>query len=286
MIPVELDSIVDLTGNGLTSADLVIYYDPTILDVTAATLGRLVASRSGWMISSHIDPLAGRIDISLAGTSDLEGVFRGEFVQLHATVKDNAKLGASAINLAASSRSRQTQLNEGFLTLIPAPTDSPRDAIDGRVLIHANSNAAPPTENTARLIDQRLLITGSSADDRILVGHTSGGQLHVRIGHQLVGDFIASGLVIDALGGDDYIYVSPTAPAAIIAVAASPHDLMFGGENSDVVADTRTELGSGSAGASLSAHEQALLQLLANWQVEEREATEFAPPRRGVRRIG
>lgn len=137
-IPVMIDSIVDLTGNGLRSADLVIYFDPEVLDVQRVSLGDLVSKHAGnWFISSRIDPTTGRIDVAVGGLTPLEGVFTGELVQLHAVVKESALAGATAINLAASSSEsfRATLLNEGYLTLIPAPTNSPNDSIDGLLTI-------------------------------------------------------------------------------------------------------------------------------------------------------
>lgn len=281
-IPVDIDSIVNLTGNGLASADLVIYYDPTVLEITGATLGRLVQQRSGWIISSHIDRLAGRIDISLAGTRRLEGEFIGELVQLHATVKADAPAGSSAINLAATSRRRSTQLNEGFLTLIPAPTDSANDAIDGRVTITPAGNIAN-NEPAVRLIGEQLLITGTIGDDRILVSHVDAEHVRVRIGNRLLGTFAApQGVSINALAGNDFIYVAPTAPASIIAAEFNSDDLIFTGDNSLLVeSSSSSDQDEHPATAhQLNSQDLALLQLLANWHTEHTENLSAANPSR------
>ena len=286
VIPVDIDSIVNLTGNGLASADLVIYYDPEVFEITAAALGSLVANR-GWFISSHINALAGRIDLSLAGTSKLEGLFRGELAQLHATVKATARPGASAINLAATSRTRTTQLNEGFLTLIPAPTDAANDAIDGRVTIRSIATT-PAITNTAQLLGEQLLITGSAASDRILVGYLPDGRIRVRVGNQHLGDFTATGVAIDAQGGDDFVYVAPAAPAAVIAAHVASHDRFFGGDNSQVVslAIASPIIGESSSSPRLNLHAEALLQLLSAWQQEQSEMGETSLLRRtSVRRL-
>ena len=139
-VPVNIDSIVDLTGNGLESGELVIDYDATVFDIDRVTLGSLLTSISGWSIASRIDPLAGRVFVSFFGSQPLEGFFQGELVQLHAKVKPDATPGPTAINLAGSARdvAIRTQLNEGWLTLIPAPTDAADDPIDGIVLITAS----------------------------------------------------------------------------------------------------------------------------------------------------
>lgn len=280
-IPVDIDSIENLTGNGLTSADLVLYFDPQVLDVTSVSLGTMVANR-GWMIAPRIDPIAGRVDLSLAGMRPLEGKFIGELVKLHATVKANAPAGASAINLAASSRSRATQLNEGFLTLIPAPTDSANDPIDG--LLTIASTPANVTEPTARLVDDRLLITGTAENDRIIVSGASGDQIRVRAGQRVLGTFTADGIAIDGRGGNDYIYVAPELPATVIHQDSASHERadIFAGDNISLADATPQNLdapvaSSGTqahaASAALSAQDLALLQLLANWQDDFHESS-------------
>ena len=162
-IPVHIDSIVDLTGDGLESAELIIHYDPTALDVTSVALGSLVADR-GWTIASRIEPLAGRVLVSLGGMSPLEGVFQGEFVQLHATVKADAPAGSFPINLAASARDLaiRTQLNEGWLTLIPAPTDAPNDpGVDGLLTILPAADSPTPRQQRGEYLANLLQLTGT-----------------------------------------------------------------------------------------------------------------------------
>jgi hypothetical protein len=266
IIPVEIDSIVDLTGNGLTSADLVLYYDPLVFDVQRASLGELLTSQGNWMISSRIDPVAGRIDLSLATTRPLEGQFLGEFVKLHATVRVDARGGVTAINLAATSRSRSTQLNEGFLTLIPAPTDAANDPIDGLVTI---TTTTPPAVPSARLVDNRLLIIGTAADDRLLIKPIGdGNQVIVRANNRILGTFPRpESIAIDGLAGHDYIYVDPAAPAAIIATTSEPaaaEDLIFTGDNVQLVASpTVSPVNSATgSGSGMSLHDLALLHLL------------------------
>ncbi len=166
IVPVNIDSIVNLTGNGLESADLVIYYDPKVLSITSISLGSLVASRGGWMIASRIDAPAGRIFVSLAGNRRLEGYFQGELVQMHALVKATAKPGPSAINLAASASNtaQVTQLNEGYLTLVPAPTNAANDpGVDGLLTILAG-----PTNRLARDLALLQILASGQRD---LVSH-------------------------------------------------------------------------------------------------------------------
>ena len=210
-ISVQIDSIVDLTGSGFASADLVIYFDARVFEVTNVTLGNLLARSGSWSIAYRVDALAGRIFVSLAGLLPLEGFFQGDLVLLQARVKGDAPVGASPINLAASSRdgSRQTQLNEGWLTLVPAPTDAADDTIDGLVAVSAADDALADSP-TARLIGERLVITGTNASDHIMVAPL-GKRVRVRVNQRVLGDFVVpAAIVVEGLLGNDYIYATST----------------------------------------------------------------------------
>jgi hypothetical protein len=277
-IPVHIDSIVDLTGNGVESADLVIYFDPKVLDVTGASAGSLI-SRGNWMVSSRIDALAGRIFVSVAGSSPLEGFFEGELVELQATVKANAPAGASAINLAASSRdlNRVTQVNEGYLTLIPAPTDAADDPIDGLLTITSAAGAAAGTHPAAQLVGDRLIVTGTQGDDRLFIAPLGDSQVRVRAGNRILGDFATPAAVaIDALAGKDYVVVDPRLQGAVIAEEAAASgsipasDIVFAGEAAVLVdSPISSEVSAATSGQTLSNHELALLQLLDQWNSED-----------------
>jgi subtilisin family serine protease/subtilisin-like proprotein convertase family protein len=279
-IPVMIDSIVDLTGNGLESGDLVLYYDAAVLDVTSVSLGGLLSARGSWSIASRIDPLAGRIFISVAGNTPLEGTFQGEFVTLQALVKDNAPLGATAINLAAGSRdpARSTQLNEGYLTLIPAPTDASNDpGVDG-VLTILPSAAQLAEQPLARLVDNQLVVIGTSASDRLIIGAIGEDRMRVRAGNQVLGDFsLPASVAIDSGGGDDYIVLAANIPLAARARAA---DLIF---SAGPVALVEADAADGSAKDGVSVQDEALLQLLAVWQDGATMQPTSAVPGRFVR---
>jgi hypothetical protein len=246
IIPVNIDSIVDLTGNGLESGELIIYYDARVLEVKSVVLGSLLSGRNSWFVNSRIDDLAGRVIVSVAGLTPLAGRFAGELVQLQAKVKADAPLGTTSLNLAASSRSPaiSTQLNEGFLTLIPAPTDAANDpGVDGKLTIIASD----PLAATATLINNQLLVIGTLANDRILVSEPSNGQVRVRVGQQLLGDFVTPDvIVIDGRAGQDYIVAATQLPTRIVASEDSA-DPVFGGEQTELV-------------------DFAVLDYLANWQ--------------------
>lgn len=217
IIPVHLDSILDLTGNGVESAELAIYYDATVLDVSAVRLGSLLTAASGWTIASRIDPLAGRVLLSVSSPSPLEGVFEGELVQLQATVKPTAPLGATALNLAASARDPgvRTQLNEGYLTLIPAPTDRADDAgVDGVLTILAAADASSSDQPSATWDNGHLIIAGIAAGDRAIVWRLGPNLVRVRSNEQILGDFppVRKLLLQNFLPGDRQVIDPELAP--------------------------------------------------------------------------
>jgi hypothetical protein len=288
-IPVNIDSIVDLTGNGLESAELVIYYDATALDVTSVAPGKLVNDGS-WSLVSRIDPLAGRVLISLAGTMPLEGFFQGELVQLQGTVKSNAPSGAFPINLAASIRdvAIRTQLNEGWLTLIPAPTDAANDPVDGVVTIRAAANTTTDTPS-ARLVDNRLLITGTNSNDRILVTPLGTDRVRVRANNHLLGDFATpTGIAVDSRLGNDYTYAAPTMPAILVARSPDDRDLIVAADNGRVAIATTATGTADSQYATVeqqSARDLALLQILDDWLADpDTEAAAISPRSVSMRR--
>lgn len=211
-IPVHLDSILDLTGNGVESAELVVYYDATVLDVTAVRLGSLLTAAPGWMLATRIDSLAGRVLVSLSSHTPLEGVFEGEFVRLQATVKATAALGATALNLAASARDPgvQTQLNEGYLTLIPAPTDRADDpGVDGVLTVVAPAVAAPAVGPTVSVSNQLLVIAATAGRDQVVIGLLGPEWIRIRANGQILGQFPrAYELVLQDFEQDDQVIVA------------------------------------------------------------------------------
>ncbi len=241
IIPVHIDSIVDLSGNGLESGELVIYFDANALEVQSVTLGSLMSRRSTWFVTSRIDNQAGRVIVTVAGLSPLQGRFSGELVQLHATIKDNAPAGETAINLAATARSPAitTQLNEGFLTLIPAPTDAADDVgVDGKLTIAADEDELAQ----ALLIGNQLLVTGTAANERIFVSDLSSGLIRVRVGERLLGDFVRpQSIIIDGRDRQDYIVAATTLPTRVVQRKHST-DIIFGRDSTLLTDITLLEL--------------------------------------------
>ncbi|QDU29983.1 Cohesin domain protein [Anatilimnocola aggregata] len=270
IVPVLIDSIVDLTGNGLESADLAIYYDPTVLEITSVTAGELLGSN--WTIATRIDPIAGRIFISTAGSQPLEGSFVGEFLKLHTNVKSTAAGGASPINLAASSHdpARATQLNEGFLTLIPAPTDAANDVgVDGLLTVTPGPASLQSPPATATVDAGKLQIVGTPGKDFIYISARSATEVRVRVNSRILGDFpTPSEIQIDSLGGDDYIYVDQSLPqpgAAAVQNSSAGEFVDDAGIPPVQVVSPAVEPAHSTTNPPPAANDLALLQLLWNW---------------------
>ncbi|MCH5374443.1 MAG: cohesin domain-containing protein, partial [Planctomycetes bacterium] len=140
-VPIEIDSIVDLTGTELHATDLVIRFDPAVLTIDGVSAGDIPRStpEAAWSGPLyHVDNKRGELIIGLYNAHGLGGKFAGSLVTIAATVSATVAVGTTPLNLAASSTvgAAITSLNEGSLTLIPAPTDSADDAIDGAITVH------------------------------------------------------------------------------------------------------------------------------------------------------
>lgn len=222
IVPIYLSNAAANSGE-ISSADLVLYFDPRVIDVTAVTLGNLVSDAgSGWSIATRIDAIAGRVFLSLAGSTPLTGTFAGELIRIQASVKANAPAGGMSLNLAANSRSpaRGTQLNEGMLGISPLPTDAARDAADGLLTIAAvPANTEIPA---ATIAGNQLNVVGTRGNDFILVAlHSSGNQMFVRVNNQVLGLFPRPTIVnVEAFSGRDFIYVDKALAGTIVSTFA------------------------------------------------------------------
>src|SRR5262249_5944433 len=123
-VPVNLDR-----SEGLETADLALSFDVARLEVVGIRRGRL--TRDFDLFATHVDAAAGSIRVGLgrsAGPIHRRG--RGSVLFITFRVKADAPAGAAVINLRQS-----TQLNEGGLTLTPAPSDEAGDVLDGRITV-------------------------------------------------------------------------------------------------------------------------------------------------------
>lgn len=223
-IPARIETLAPQAG--IVSTDLVLYYDPRVLDVTSIQLGSLLPSNT-WEVASRIDALAGRIIVSLAGSVPLTGTFNGELLQLQATVKPQAPSGATRLNLATGSRTpaRFTQVNESALAAEATITDAANDAVDGLLTIAATpANTESPS---AALSAGHLRVQGTHHNDFVLVGVNSSNRVIVRVNATHLGTFaIPASVSVDLFSGRDFVYVDSDFPDPIIAT--DPNDSLFG----------------------------------------------------------
>ncbi|MCH5375181.1 MAG: cohesin domain-containing protein, partial [Planctomycetes bacterium] len=153
-VPIEVDSIVDLTGNELYSADIVILFDPAVLQANSVSLGDVPVGspEADWTgPTTNVDNTTGQLIVGLSNLNGLGGVFNGSLLNISFTIQADAPQGLTAINLAASSTTPHdvTYLNEGGLMLIPAPTNANNDPIDGQIVISSVVPARHPYDVNA-----------------------------------------------------------------------------------------------------------------------------------------
>ena len=137
------------TTIGLNSADLAIEFDPSLFIVTGVRLGNVPR---GFTVTESFDNATGAIIASLRsalGSIPLTPGTEGTLLLIDLTIRPGADLGAARLNLLGEGRVGSTvlstSLNEGNLTLVPAPTDLDLDPTDGVVTI---AIAAPTTAQT------------------------------------------------------------------------------------------------------------------------------------------
>jgi hypothetical protein len=166
-IPIQLDSVVDLTGSGIAAADLVLAIDPNVFEFVGLERGPLVADFNEWMFVSQVDVESGEIHLGVASTdTTLEGTFADTLAWLQVRIKETAPLGASPINLLHQAPSgRQTLVNEGNLLLIPAISNDPYDPnVDGVVTILPPQNLDVNGDGRVSSLDALLVINRLHAD--------------------------------------------------------------------------------------------------------------------------
>jgi len=172
-IPIQGDSVVDLTGNGLAAADLSLSLDPQVFDVVGVERGDLTGDAS-WLLTSRVDASAGVVQLGVAATdAPLEGHFSGTLAWLQVRLKDSATLGDATINLLAQAPNGQaTLVNEGRLTLMPAISDDPDDPdVDGVVKIlppltmDVNGDGRVSNLDALLIINRLYFVGGGVVDD-------------------------------------------------------------------------------------------------------------------------
>ena len=260
-IPVRISSNPGPAPTRLLSADLLIYFDAEVLEVSSVTLGNVFgAAASNWSLATRITPLTGSVLISLVGTAPLLGPVDGDLVYLNARIKPQAAAGSIALNLAASSHNpaRGTQLNQGLAGFYPAPTDQPNDAnVDGLLQVLAGPQSPVPEIPTAIRQGNYLQVTGTSGNDRIFIAPLN-SQVRVRVNHTILGDYSTPTQVyIDGVAGTDFIFVHPS-------LSDPPPIILSAGEVTEPADTGSTSQGSECEGNVLHSSDRdlALLELL------------------------
>ena len=132
---------------GLDSANLALEFDPSVFEITGVSLGGVT---QGFTLTDSYNNATGTLiasEQSPTGAIPLSPGTQGTLLLVDVTVRPGADLGASRINLLGVGRVGSsvlyTSLNDGYLTLTPAPNNSDLTPTDGVVTITATSTPAP-----------------------------------------------------------------------------------------------------------------------------------------------
>lgn len=139
-MPVQLE-ITDPAGIELENFDIAIAFDPNRFTLSNPRIGSLLTDRGVQfdfaysVIDGVLRLTANSLDSSAA---PLAYGAKGDLILMDLTVKPRALPGSFALNLLADAGVMTTNLSnrQGVpFALVPAPTNSPNDSVDGRVLI-------------------------------------------------------------------------------------------------------------------------------------------------------
>ena len=133
---------------GLDSANLAIEFDPSLFEITGVSLGGLT---QGFTLTDSYNNATGTLIVSEqspTGAIPLSAGTQGTLLLVDVTVRPGADLGMSRINLLGVGRVGSsvlyTSLNDGYLTLTPAPDNSDLTPTDGVVTITATTTTTTP----------------------------------------------------------------------------------------------------------------------------------------------
>jgi len=161
---------------GLDSANLAIEFDPSLFTVTGVSLGNVTR---GFTLNETYDNATGEIVASARSTSGpvtLTPGVQGSLLLIDLTIRPGASLGLARLNLLGvgrvGSQVLSTSLNDGNLTLVPAPTNSDVDSTDGVVNVVASiPSPAGPKPVSVSLAPASLLVSpGTTAGASRAVG--------------------------------------------------------------------------------------------------------------------
>lgn len=114
-------------------------------------------------------------------------------------------------------------------SVVVSTTNSPNvSGLLGMIPSSGTGNSDP----TVTVVNDRLLVSGTTASDMILVTDAGHGQVRVRVGNRILGTFAAGqGIAVDSQTGDDYIYVAPSIQVSTVVAGTATQDRIIGGLN-------------------------------------------------------
>ena len=88
------------------------------------------------------------------------------------------------------------------------------------------------SEPTVSVVNDRLLVAGTTESDLILVTDAGNGRVRVRVGSRILGTFdVGQGIAVDTQAGNDFVYVAPSISVSTIVSGTATADLLIGGLN-------------------------------------------------------
>ena len=184
-VPVNLDR-----SEELASLDLALSYDARRLEIVSVDdvqRGRLTADFDLMIV--NLDAAAGTVRVGLSRSlGPIEDRGPGSVLLLTFQIKPDAPPGQAIINLRRDLAPTQTQLNEGWLVLGPAPSNRAGDILDGvitvrglplrevhRVIITNDSGQRSRAADVTTVSRTAVRLRGNLADAFHLVGGSGGG---------------------------------------------------------------------------------------------------------------
>lgn len=113
-------------------------------------------------------------------------------------------------------------------SVVVSTSNSPNlTALQNLLAFSAVSGQYP--QASASLVDGKLLVTGTDKSDIIILSDAGNGQIRVRVGSRILGTFSTNtGIAVNSLGGNDYIYVAPAITTAAMVSATASQDFVMG----------------------------------------------------------
>jgi surface-anchored protein len=177
-VPVRLE-VTEPGGVSFRSADFAVAFDPARFSASNVRVGGLL---SGFVVVSEVDNAAGVVRVSVYSPTGvtLPNGTTGDALLIDFAVSLSAPAGGSPVNLLADNGLTRTALNEGQLTLSPAPTNAANDAnVDGTITVggvtavsgfRVNDGSAQRSRVTSLRVTFSTAVPGLTAANFVLTG--------------------------------------------------------------------------------------------------------------------